>query len=211
MNKALFLDLDHTLIRPKSFKDHYIQLPKNHTEEEEAAAYELAASKIPRDATDVAVQPHQLSENGELIIGYVWRNVFPLDVYDWEFMPGILQAIRYYLEEGWLLIVISNQGGIEAGYHSTAEIAGKISSVLAAVRGALNVEATGNFYICPSMNKEDYDRKPNPGMLYRAQKHQKINLEESLFIGDMDSDRECAKRAGVSYMDIKEFLRTHAS
>jgi D-glycero-D-manno-heptose 1,7-bisphosphate phosphatase len=209
-NKALFLDLDWTLIRPRSFGSAEFAIDLNAPDDVEAAAYERAEGLVPRDATEVESYEDFTADGKHKIVGYKFRNIFPTsDPTDWEFLPGMPQAIREYVAEGFQVIVISNQGGIEKGFHSTAEIAGKISSVLAAVRAVLDRDLITNLYVCPSLDKENYDRKPNPGMIFRARKHQQLDLSLCLFVGDMDSDRECAKRAGVSYMDIKEFLRTH--
>jgi D-glycero-D-manno-heptose 1,7-bisphosphate phosphatase len=160
MNKALFLDLDHTLIRPKS------------------------------GAT------------------------FPKHSEDWEFLPGMLEAIKPYFEEGFMMIIVSNQGGIEAGHHSFGEISMKLFEIVRAIEAHHGLLADPNArtdaFFCPSMNPEHENRKPNPGMILAAKDFYQLDLSLCLMVGDMESDRLCAERAGVSFMDVNEFLRTHA-
>jgi D-glycero-D-manno-heptose 1,7-bisphosphate phosphatase len=50
-------------------------------------------------------------------------------------------------------------------------------------------------------------RKPNPGMLVEAAEKHNVDLGKSLMIGDMDTDREAARRAGVNYLDVTEVFK----
>jgi D-glycero-D-manno-heptose 1,7-bisphosphate phosphatase len=45
--------------------------------------------------------------------------------------------------------------------------------------------------------KDSLDRKPNPGMLLKAADAFSIDMQESIMIGDKDSDMEAARRAGI--------------
>ncbi len=48
--------------------------------------------------------------------GYVYR------VEDLEWMPGAIEAIRCFNEQGRLVIVITNQGGIARGFYQEADV-----------------------------------------------------------------------------------------
>jgi len=45
--------------------------------------------------------------------------------------------------------------------------------------------------------KESIDRKPNPGILLRAEEKHGLDLVRSIMIGDKDSDMHAATKAGV--------------
>lgn len=154
-NKALFIDLDHTLVRPKS------------------------------------------------------GGTFPKDATDWEFLPGIIEKLTQWLSpyaHGFThLIVITNQGGIEMGYQTDQEVRGKLRAITAWTRHYFP-HVTSLFYYCPTM--EGKDRKPNPGMINCAVCENEIDLNESIMVGDMESDRQCAENAGVRYLDVNRFLQT---
>lgn len=49
-------------------------------------------------------------------------------------------------------------------------------------------------------------RKPAPGMLLRLLEHYGVSPEEALFVGDLDSDAEAARRAGVAFMRAERFF-----
>lgn len=198
-NKALFLDLDWTLIRPKSgagvtvcYDDENINscLPKGKTK---TFAINIGG--------------------GYVRVDYV--NTFPENQDDWEFVPGILNAIEPYLEEGFMLIIVSNQGGIEAGFHSQLEVTSKLTSVIYTLEFAFDLtndtQLRTTYYFCPTNNPQHPDRKPNAGMLAKAFLEHDLDMSLCLMVGDMESDRQCAANGGVSYMDVHEFLRTHVA
>jgi len=149
MNKALFLDLDHTLIKPKS------------------------------------------------------GNTFPKNVEDWEFVKGVIKQVKKYYDKGYIIIVVSNQGGIEQGYIKEWEFVSKIDRIKEEIlKHSIEIQSV---YYCNSM--ESYYRKPNPGMGYEAALNYKLDLRNSIMVGDMDSDNKFAKNAYIgTYIDIKYFI-----
>ena len=53
--------------------------------------------------------------------------------------------------------------------------------------------------------KDSYNRKPNPGMIVQASKDHLINLNESIMIGDKETDYKAAINAKLKYyIDAKE-------
>ena len=66
--------------------------------------------------------------------------------------------------------------------------------------------ALTDVYFCPyhaehgvgEYKKGSFDRKPNPGMFLRAAERYYIDVNQSIMIGDKESDMEAAKRAGVA-------------
>src|SRR5664279_3200557 len=107
---------------------------------------------------------------------------------DFEFLPGVADAIALLNRAGFLVIVITNQRGIARGLFSLADLTRihvNMSEKLA-VSGA-HLDA---IYFCP----HDKDppcacRKPAPGMLLAAAAEHNIDLKKSWMIGDSDSDR----------------------
>lgn len=145
--KTLLLDLDHTLIRPKSGK------------------------------------------------------TFPVDESDWEFIPGILDALKKVAAEydGY---IVSNQGGIAHG-HTTAE---KFSKKVTEIMMQIN-SAGGNIKACVfSKDNDEHYRKPGPGML-ELLKNTGIIVNEPVMVGDMDTDAQFANNIGARYIDAKDFLK----
>ena len=51
------------------------------------------------------------------------------------------------------------------------------------------------------------NRKPKPGMLLTAMKDLQVSPSETIFIGDMITDEEAAKSAGVSFQYAVDFFQ----
>ena len=54
-----------------------------------------------------------------------------------------------------------------------------------------------DIFYCPHIPQDRCDcRKPKPGLIYRAKKRYRIDLETSIMVGDSAKDIECARNAG---------------
>jgi D-glycero-D-manno-heptose 1,7-bisphosphate phosphatase len=130
--------------------------------------------------------------------GYTYR------VEHLAWLPGARETIAAANRVGAVVVVVTNQSGIGRGYFTEADMHAfhfAMQRELAAV--AARIDA---FYFCPFIEAaadERYravdhpDRKPNPGMLLRAMADHRIEPSASLMIGDLPSDIEAGRRAGV--------------
>jgi len=120
---------------------------------------------------------------------------------EWEVIPGVKERIAG-LPEGTHLAIASNQGGVGLGL-MTLEIA------LELLR-ELSQQATGGrawVLLCPHAPKDGCAcRKPSPKMLFEAMEPLGMKPRETLYVGDMESDREAAQRAGVAFAWACEFF-----
>jgi D-glycero-D-manno-heptose 1,7-bisphosphate phosphatase len=109
------------------------------------------------------------------------------------FFPWTIEAVRLLKENGFLVVVLTNQSGIgrkifeESAMH---EIHGKIQEEL--------TEKVDEFYFCPHLPDEGcLCRKPNLGMIETARMHFEIDLENSWMIGDKAIDIETGFNAKI--------------
>src|SRR5205807_1756670 len=106
-------------------------------------------------------------------------------------------AVRKINDSGMKAILITNQSGIGRGYFDRSavdEVHGILKAELARHQASLDA-----IYICPHRPDEGCDcRKPNPGMLHRAQTELHIDLRGSFVIGDKFVDIETAHQAGAT-------------
>lgn len=138
---------------------------------------------------------------------------------DLVFVDGAPEAIRALNDAGFRVIVVSNQAGVARGFYSeeAVEVFHRAISDQLARRGAF----IDHFYYCPFHPEgtvERYarahgDRKPEPGMLLKAFEAFAIDRERSFLVGDMATDVEAARRAGISgYLfegaDLARFMAT---
>ncbi len=114
-----------------------------------------------------------------------------------ELIPGVVEALKIFKEQGFLLIVITNQSGIGRGYY-TVEQAEEFNNALNLQLKRDNVEIT-HFYICPHAPNENCEcRKPSPYLIKQAIEKYNINPDESYMFGDKTSDIESGIGAGVT-------------
>ena len=122
---------------------------------------------------------------------------------DFEFIPGVFDALRQAQSEGYLLIVVTNQAGIARGYYTEADFA-RLTDWMKDAFLAEQVVIRQVYYcpfhvdgVVPEFTGKSEMRKPNPGMLLQAHKDHDLDLAQSIMIGDKESDVEAGKRAGV--------------
>ena len=114
----------------------------------------------------------------------------------------VIQGLQLLQDEGYQLIVISNQSGVARGYFSLDALQGverKIKEILAHHQ----IKIT-DFYFCPhhpegTVAEFAIDcecRKPQPGMILQACKQHNVDASRSWMIGDILNDVEAGNRAG---------------
>jgi D,D-heptose 1,7-bisphosphate phosphatase len=121
-------------------------------------------------------------------------------------IPEAGTALSLLKKNGYLLIVISNQSGIARGL-MTAEDVDRVNSRLNLLLEKFNVKIDA-FYYCPahpefSTQEECECRKPSTKLLFEAVNKFNIDLNKSFFVGDLISDIECGKKAGIKTILVR--------
>ena len=122
---------------------------------------------------------------------------------EFQFLPGVAEAISLLNRAGWSVIVISNQRCVAKGLLTLAGL----ESIHSKMREALAVEGAriDGIYYCPHDNEPPCDcRKPLPGMLLTAAVEHQIDLTSSWMVGDAESDMAAGKSAGCRTLRITE-------
>jgi D,D-heptose 1,7-bisphosphate phosphatase len=116
---------------------------------------------------------------------------------DFELLAGVGEGIRLLNENGYKVIVITNQSGIARGYfteETLEEIHQKMRQDLKAYHARVDA-----IYYCPHHPDEGCDcRKPNPKMVFEAAKDLNCDISKSYVIGDSEKDIEMGLRAGCN-------------
>lgn len=121
---------------------------------------------------------------------------------EFEFIPGVPEAIARLKKAGFLVIVVTNQSGVARGYFGVDAVQ-RLHVHLQQQLAAFGTSIDG-FYFCPhhpEHGKGEYRidcdcRKGNPGMLLQAAADYAIDLANSYMVGDKLADVEAGKRAG---------------
>lgn len=108
-----------------------------------------------------------------------------------KFLPGVVSGLKRLQNLGYKFIVISNQAGIARKYFSREDADRLNNELISRLSGhGIKIE---KIYICPhhpDITGPCSCRKPSPGLALKAAKEFNINLSNSYFIGDKDSDIE---------------------
>ncbi|MEG6503777.1 D-glycero-alpha-D-manno-heptose-1,7-bisphosphate 7-phosphatase, partial [Desulfovibrio sp. 1214_IL3152] len=111
--------------------------------------------------------------------GYVHRKE------DWQWLPGVPEALKRLRAVGYVLVVVSNQSGIARGmfdHDALKRLEEWINADLAAKNAAIDA-----WYYCPHLPEITGPcqcRKPEPGLILQAARDLHIDLADSWMIGD---------------------------
>jgi len=111
------------------------------------------------------------------------------DPKDFEFIEGSIEALKILKQKGFLLIIITNQAGIARGFF-TEESLTTIHHKMIEILKKNNIQLD-DIYYCPHHPEFTglcYCRKPNPGMILKAQQKYNIDLFNSYMVGDTLND-----------------------
>ena len=117
-------------------------------------------------------------------------------VEDFEFLPGVVDALKDLQQAGYLLIITTNQSGIARGYYTEQDFQ-RLNEWMVTTLKQQGVIITDVYY-CPHLpdaqveayRKDCNCRKPKLGMYEQAIIDHDIDLSQSYAIGD--KIRDCA-------------------
>ena len=114
---------------------------------------------------------------------------------EFQFLPGVIEAIKAINEKGYLVIVVTNQRGIAKGLMTEKDLENIHRRMIEELKkhGA----RIDDIFYCPHDISDNCNcRKPKSGMLLQAQKKWDIDLAPSYIIGDSNSDIEAGQQVG---------------
>ncbi|WP_413173123.1 D-glycero-alpha-D-manno-heptose-1,7-bisphosphate 7-phosphatase [Anabaena azotica] len=108
---------------------------------------------------------------------------------------GAGETLKKWQDAGYQLIVITNQSGVGRGYFTMNDVIA-VHDKMQHEYKRFNIKFQ-DIFICPHHPSDNCKcRKPSPHMILKAAEKHKLEIEQSLFIGDAISDVECAINAG---------------
>jgi len=136
--------------------------------------------------------------------GTINVNVEYLDNPDrFQMYVGVAEGIKLLKDNGFKIIVITNQSGIARGYFpekTLEKIHEKMEKELLKKGAALDA-----IYYCPHHPDDNCDcRKPNTGLFKKAVKDFDVDTSRSFVIGDMMADIEAGHRMGLKTILVPE-------
>jgi len=138
---------------------------------------------------------------------YIWKPE------DFKLNPSVIETLFELKELGYLLIVITNQGGVAKEEYSMDDVEEVHHHMcLLLEKEGITVDEV---YVCPHHQNIEacLCRKPLPLLIEKAIARFDIDPKESWFVGDSERDMEAGKAAGLrtllieSNSDLREVLR----
>ena len=118
-------------------------------------------------------------------------------------VPHAARALSELRALGYRLVLVTNQAALGKGLLTSSELHDvhrRLEALLAAEGVSLDA-----WYFCPHVAKgsdrlaiEHPDRKPGPGMLFRAAREHGLALARSIMVGDALSDTLAGRNAGCA-------------
>lgn len=132
------------------------------------------------------------------------KNYYVYRVEDFQFNKGIIEALQYFQNRDYMLIVITNQGGISKGKYTEKDVEA-VHDYMKRELASHEVYLT-EIYFCPhhSKNERCLCRKPEPLMIEKAISRFDIDPDRSWFIGDKKTDAMAGELAGVKTLKIRK-------
>jgi len=120
-----------------------------------------------------------------------------------HFMDGIFSLARLASEKGYLIFVVTNQSGIGRGYYSESQF--HLLTSWMSERFQEEGAIISKVYFSPyhpkhgigKYKKDDFSRKPNPGMLLDAINDFDLDPRLCIFIGDSETDINAGLAANI--------------
>ena len=128
---------------------------------------------------------------------YTWR------VEDFVVLDGAIEAMKIMQNKGYMLIIITNQGGISKNIYSHLDVkALHVHLVSILLKAGITLT---EIYYCPHHNdiEKCICRKPESQLLEKAMARFGIDPDLSYFVGDRERDIEAGIQAGVTPVKIE--------
>ena len=117
---------------------------------------------------------------------------------DLKINPGVLEGLKSLARAGFILVIISNQGGISKREYTKVDT-DKFHKAMLAEFAKQGIEVA-EIYYCPhhSSIENCFCRKPDSLMIEKALARFRINPSASFMIGDSQRDVEAGQKAGLT-------------
>jgi D-glycero-D-manno-heptose 1,7-bisphosphate phosphatase len=121
---------------------------------------------------------------------------------DFKLNPGVGEGLKLLQDDGFLLIVISNQGGVAKGIYDISDIE-KVHLEMRLQLAEFGVKLT-EIYYCPHHNdvQRCLCRKPGNLNIEKAIARFRIDRSKSYFIGDSERDVLAGEKSKLKTIKI---------
>lgn len=123
------------------------------------------------------------------------REEYVLDISEFEFLPGVIDALRILKSNGYRIHIISNQSCVARGLLTKNKLEEITRYMLNSIRKK-GADIDSVDYCIHHPDEKCDCRKPNTGMLKKVAEKNGYEIKEIWFVGDRKSDIEAGNRIG---------------
>ena len=124
------------------------------------------------------------------------REPYTLNKDQFKFYEGVTEAFKIFNNIFQHILVVTNQRGVGRKLMSEDDLINIHDFMLEEIKNTGG--RIDRIYYCTSMDNNNPNRKPNPGMALQAmQEHPLISKEHSIIVGNNISDMQFGKNAGL--------------
>ena len=120
---------------------------------------------------------------------------------EFEFLPGVFEALAHIAESAKYVFVVRNQRGVGKGVMAEQTLIGiheKMCEEIVARGGRID-----GVYYCTALTEMDERRKPGNGMFLEILRdYPDVKVENCVMVGDSDSDMQFADNCGIKGIKI---------
>ena len=117
---------------------------------------------------------------------------------EWIPIPGSLEAVAKLRHNGYSIVILSNQGGIEKGIMTIDDV-DAVHEKMFSLLGQAGCASIDALYYSASDKKNNMFAKPNLGMFKRCERENPhIKFKGGYFVGDRICDLKAAFKVGAT-------------
>lgn len=129
--------------------------------------------------------------------------------------PDVEAKLHEYRNNGWLIVGVSNQGGVAFGYKTGLDVDAEVQRTLDLFEQnpfhTIQISFHHPYGTLEPYNHRSLGRKPDTGMLVMAEQLAfeasiVIDWDSSIMVGDRDEDRELAENARIGFVWANDFF-----
>ena len=131
-----------------------------------------------------------------------YDNGYTHKISDLKIYEDMIPLLKSYYDKGYIIIVITNQSGINRGYYNIEDMKSfnaKLGEIF--IKHGIKIE---DFFYCPHTPEESCKcRKPETGLIEMAAEKYDIDVKSSIVIGDNEkTDGKMASKLGIKFIKV---------
>lgn len=120
---------------------------------------------------------------------------------DFKLIDATVDAMAQLAEKGFQFAIVTNQAGVARGLVEPAEL-DRIHAGMVATLAERGITVVDIFVSPHHWDEESFDRKPNPGLFFKASQDLRFRLDQVVYVGDDLRDCQAAANAGCGMVYI---------